>query len=108
MKLTKKRAMKICIELWSWLAETGGHKEDWPKWEEYGEMRLDCPLCEYNKRNPIARRVDCNCPLAQPPFNGCFDPPSKFINWYNASGKEKRQKAAKAFLKQLKQVKEGK
>ena len=108
MKLTKKKAMKICIQLWTWLAETGGYKENWPKWEEYGEMEAHCPLCEYNERNTGANDEDCNCPLAQPPFDGCCHSPSKFLAWCDASSEENRQKAAKAFLKQLKEIKWGK
>ena len=29
MKLTKKKAIEISIELWTWLAETGREKKEW-------------------------------------------------------------------------------
>lgn len=51
MKLSKKKALEICLELWTWLAETGGeYKEDWPEWEKYGYMKHNCPCCEYTKK----------------------------------------------------------
>ncbi|GAH13108.1 unnamed protein product, partial [marine sediment metagenome] len=52
MRLTKKKAIEIAIELWTWLAETGAkYKGDWVGWEEkYGEMEADCPFCEYSDR----------------------------------------------------------
>ena len=48
MELTKHKALEICLELWEWLTETGGvRKEAWPKWKDYGNMKADCPACEY-------------------------------------------------------------
>ena len=39
MKLTKEQAIQISIELWEWLAETGGtDQSEWPGWKKYGRM----------------------------------------------------------------------
>jgi hypothetical protein len=61
MRLTKRKALEITVELWTWLAETGSdQKSDWPGWHEYGEMEADCALCEYDAQ----RANDCqHCPL---------------------------------------------
>ena len=107
MRLTKKKSMEICIELWTYLEETGNEKEDWSGWEKYGEMRDQCPLCEYNQQHYDEDSVACNCPLAWPPFNGCCDPPSEFRNWNNVAHQADRKRFAKAFLKQLKEIKWG-
>ena len=64
MKLTKRKALEICKELWTWLAETGtGQKRDWPGWKKYGEMACDCPCCEY-ALTLRREHQNCNvCPL---------------------------------------------
>ena len=56
MKLTRKKAISISIELWTWLAETGSeYKHEWPGWKKYGAMVLACPFCEYSRqRNKLA------------------------------------------------------
>ena len=34
MRLSKRKALEICIELWSWLGSTGSaYKEEWPGWK---------------------------------------------------------------------------
>lgn len=81
MRLTKKRAIEISIELWEWLAKTGAEdKAKWPGWKNYGFMRCDCPLCEYDFRH---RRGSCfkicdYCPLERG-YNGCYFTP--YDNW---------------------------
>ena len=105
MRLTKKKAMEICIELWTYLAETGNKKEDWPGWEKYGEMNAECPLCEYGDQNPA--KAGCNCPLDRPPFNGCYNPPSEYENWVEATRDVDEKRFAGLFLKQLKEIKWG-
>lgn len=47
-RLTKREALRICWELWTWLAKNSDKsKDDWPGWEKYGELNLDCPCCEH-------------------------------------------------------------
>ena len=54
MRLTREKALRICRDLWIWMAQEKksglDHKKDWPGWEKYGEMKADCPCCEYNHR----------------------------------------------------------
>ena len=65
MRLTRKKAIELCIELWAWLAKTGKRKWAWPEWEKYEEIENDCWFCEYDKkmriryqRNKFGKRPD--------------------------------------------------
>ena len=107
MRLTKKKAMEICIELWTYLEETGNLKGYWPEWEKYGPMAMNCPLCEYNRRHHSKNNVGCNCPLAQSPFKGCTQPPCQYNGWSDARNTTQNKKYAGLFLKQLKEIKWG-
>jgi hypothetical protein len=54
MRLTKEKALEMCVELWSWLAENPTkEKSDWPGWE--GKKKEGywngCPCCEWMTRN---------------------------------------------------------
>jgi hypothetical protein len=64
-KLTKRKALQICYELFTWLAENPGkHKKEWPGWIKYGYMQNNCPCCEYQIRNYIKHQCSCiRCPL---------------------------------------------
>ena len=97
MDLTKKKALELTIELWEWLAETGGVKREWSGWKEYGDdIRGDCFLCEYTKG-------DCSlCPLTQFGGDSCCD--TYYSDWESDMTKTGRKKYAKLFLKQLKEV----
>ena len=100
MRLTRKKAIQITIELWEFLAETGERfKGAWPKWEEYGKMMSGCPLCEYDDRQ---FGLACNhCPLTLK-FFSCFD--AGFRDWSNAGSNAARRVHAREFLEQLKQL----
>lgn len=103
MKLTKKKAIEISIELWTWLAETGKRKYEWHGWEKYGEMQCDCPLCEYSL---IKKEVhDClgKCPYYEK-FGFCFGGDSVWHKWNFAQAPRTRKKYAKLFLEQLKEL----
>jgi hypothetical protein len=96
MKLTKRKALEICIELWEWLAEDAGrNKKNWPGWEKYGPMDNQCPccawltkaLCRNCSRCPIywgSRKGHHRCELHQE---------SPFAKWHNTFG-EGREKYA--------------
>lgn len=48
MKLTRKKALEICRDLWRWLAKDPDRmKEEWPGWKTTGRMAHDCPCCQY-------------------------------------------------------------
>lgn len=108
MKLTKKKAIQISIELWTWLAETGAaHKWRWQGWRKYGYMHADCPLCEYV--NPLGGGC-ASCPYYQK-FGHCYTLltgnkglKTSFDKWCNARKVETRKKYAALFLQQLKEL----
>ena len=110
MRLTKKKAIEIAIELWTWLAETGSiSKLLWPGWEKYGEMGLACPLCEYDARKAAKSELGaCNyCPYCEV-FGECmtdeFVDATPYDMWVCATATPERKKYASQFLEQLKQL----
>ena len=101
MKLTKKKAIEISIELWTFLAETGGQKLDWNGWNKYGYMSASCPLCEYSrglcKSCPYYKKFKPCCSLGDKPV-------TIYDYWEAAKTLETRKKYAKLFLEQLKEL----
>ena len=105
MRLTKKKALDLTIELWEWLEETGGRKKEWPEllkhWSE-SDGRF-CPLCDYTNQT---KRQGCRiCILYQNTGHLCMATP--FGDWQNATTKLDRKKYAGMFLKQLKEIRDG-
>lgn len=103
MRLTKKKAIELSIELWTWLAETGKEKEDWPSWEQYGETTCECFLCEYSDRHPTAVNpyvCYASCPYYQR-FGCCYRDKEPYDLWLCAKTARTRKKYAKLFLEQL-------
>ena len=44
--MTKKQALEITRDLWTWLEKTGSSvKGDWPGWNQVGGMHHNCPCC---------------------------------------------------------------
>ena len=117
MKLTRKKAIALCIELWTWLAKTGQLKKDWPEWGKYDPIRYNCWFCEYDDRRLIANGHSgytdtemgghrCEkCPF-QEGFNGCYDK-TIYRKWEDAATSEDRKKYAKLFLGQIKSIEQG-
>ncbi|KKL55401.1 hypothetical protein LCGC14_2255790 [marine sediment metagenome] len=98
MKLTKKKAIDISIELWAWLAETGKKKPNWTGWEKYGEMKNRCPLCEYANKDCV------NCSYYKR-FEHCMERAGIYQRWLYAVKTSTRKKYASLFLEQLKELK---
>jgi len=78
--MTKRKALEICIELWTWLAKSGSHKNRWPRWEWNGGeikwMQNQCSLCEYSDRE----KKGCEaCPLKEA-LDRC-KPNSVYAKW---------------------------
>ncbi len=92
MKLTKKKALEICAELWGWLKDTPSkEKYDWPRWTENGGdilfMSNRCPLCEYTNG-------DCKeCPLVS--FLSYCTSGGIYTKWCRAESLKTRKKYAK-------------
>ena len=100
MRLTKKRAIQISIELWTWLAETGREKEAWPGWEKYGDMQCGCALCEYDYRH-----VDnCTSCSYHKMFGKCTQGSAPYADWRDSRSQAASKAHAQAFLDQLKQL----
>lgn len=109
MRLTRKRAIDLSIELWEWLAETGKQKNDWPRWEDFGgfdnkgwiKIEFGCFLCEkYRDDNENC----ANCPYYKK-YSWCFDSNTPFRNWEAIGHKKTRKKYARELLEQLKELK---
>lgn len=110
-KLTRKKAIELCIELWEWCAETGELKGSWPGWEKYGEVRSDCWFCEYSKQQCLKYKIDdfknyCRYCLFEKGNFGCLSTP--YFNWEAAKTKKTRKKYAALFLAQIKTLIRGK
>jgi hypothetical protein len=83
--LSKRLALKICYELWAWLAENPSKdKEDWPGWEKYikyaqgNNFKVYCPCCEWIWKNKGLSPHSClhisygaYCPLKSLWPKGC-------------------------------------
>ena len=81
MKLTKRRALEICRDLWKWLASHPGRsKDEWPGWGKYGEMESNCPCCEFNNQHQHKYCDDGNC-LIEWPDGSCCSSKSPFSKW---------------------------
>lgn len=114
MILTKKKAVEIAIELWTYLAEIGEpFKCGWPDWEKYGKMNAGCPFCEYAERAwirlPLRKRMEgiCGlCPYKQKFVDYCTVGP--YDKWENAKTTTDRKKYAAQFLQELKELRNGK
>lgn len=101
MRLSRKKAIELCIELWTWLALTGKLKKDWPKWKKYKLVSPTtyCWFCIYDEQF----MDDCDkCPLV-PKYTGCSG--TYFANWVSARFPRTRKKYAKLFLEQLLTIK---
>lgn len=91
-KLTKKRALFLCWQLWEWLGESeDNRKTEWPEWENKGGRVAYCdsfcPCCEYNG-NTMGERKCSSCPLGDywPKLKyrriaKCEEPASPYNQW---------------------------
>ncbi len=108
MRLTKKKAIQISIELWTELAETGGGPDDkfaWSGWEKYGEMIKGCSLCEYALGMAGGIENGCEqCPYLKMYGGKCYGKPytQPYAKWeVEADVPKIRKKYAALFLSQL-------
>lgn len=104
MRLTKKKAWQLTVELWDWLAETGKQKEEWPMWAALGEYAADCPLCEYTYRGG---RHGCDfCILGDPIEQKGVCLGAGFSDWQGAAdygNVEEMKRAAKIFADRIRE-----
>jgi len=124
MKLTKRKALTICRDLWQWLAnqseikypDTERLKRDWRGWDKNGgpipTMRYFCPCCAF-AIDSITDEPECkNCPLLKLwKGNGidkpCLSSSSPYEKWFKSHGKAARKHAttiANACTKELRNL----
>lgn len=107
MRLTKKKAIELSIELWTYLAETGLEKEAWPYWKKYGRIYCDCFLCEYKKRRREGKPWGGICLFCSyfEKFGHCENEGNEYSNWLESETEADKKKYAQLFLEQLKSLK---
>ena len=111
MKLSRKKAIELCIELWTWLAKTGKGKSEWPRWKEFGEIFSNCWFCQYDVKQCRRYKKSSSdwycqyCPYYKK-YGRCDAINSLYSNWGKEQrGTEARKIYAKLFLKQIKKCK---
>jgi hypothetical protein len=110
MRLSRKKAIELCIEAWTIHAETGCTKDELP--EKHQEINNSCWFCEYGDRqekryaSTNTKKSCCNyCPLwkiFKP--DGCYDKNCYYLRWSRAKTSRTRKKYAGLFLAQIKEL----
>ena len=104
MRLTRKKAIEITLELWRELAVTGHGKGSWSGWGKYGKMQNDCAFCEYESQKTTKNDEDCfHCPYYQK-FSDCEEDNSPYTKWREALNPNDRCIYAGELVKQLEQL----
>lgn len=102
-RLTLKRSLELCLELWSWLRDHPDMtaKLEWPKWNRYGSVFNMCFACEYDileyekqKRKGFHIMACSVCPLKGLWGTDCTRDSSPYNKWCNAKTDKSRQKNA--------------
>jgi len=107
MKLSRKKAIQLCIELWTWLAKTGKQKVEWPGWERFDEtISSSCWFCHYSEQQEERYDNDDSCrycPLTKAGSH-CMNKGSFYKMWAESKTPKTCKKYAKLFLKQIKTI----
>lgn len=105
-KLTKKKALEICADLWGWLEKHPNKRKGyWPGWETNGgqipAMKDKCPCCQYGANKEGTNRCDI-CPLKSfwDTSKGssawlCMYSSSQYFKWDSTLAPKTRKKYAK-------------
>lgn len=106
MELTREDSIRIAIELWTWLAETGALKREWPGWKKYGEMDASCPFCVYGEQQVHLEVTETACDACPYywEFDDCCGKDSPYYRWCRVKTRRVKKKYAALFLEQLKQL----
>jgi hypothetical protein len=108
MKLSRKKAIELCIEAWTIHAKTGCKKSELP--EKHQGIDSDCWFCEYNNHYPSNGSVRRNsgecvtCPYLKK-YGHCNSGDTYFSRWGKAKTPRARKKYAKLFLGRIKTLK---
>lgn len=110
-RLTRKKAIELCIELWTWCAKTGRPKEEWPEWEKweaiYGSIRNKCWFCAYDRyqsdryQSYHDDRICTYCPLDRAIQTELCGQPY-YPKYRKAKTRKTRKKYASLFLEMIK------
>jgi len=88
-EVTKREALELCVELWTWLADNPD-KDKYDKAEELlgYESQTGCPACEYAKQNTSSAdsSICQNCPIDSW-RKGPTCTSSEYVQWLIARGK---------------------
>lgn len=116
MRLSRKRAIELTIELWTWMAETGRRQNDWPGWKDNGgkyQVEESCFMCEY-ARQKTERTIEEDdscvvCPyheLYGPCVSDAFSkyPLTPLEKWMNTSTVASHRRRAVEIVKLLEQI----
>ena len=103
MRLTRKKSIELSIELWTWCAETGKEKFEWPEWKKYGHHSASCFLCEYDIR-ARGEVSCCDCPYRIEFNMSCAVSGSNYAQWSDCNSIHGKKKYAALFLEELKQL----
>jgi len=100
-KITLKRSLELCAELWSWLRDNPDetYKNNWPKWNRYKNVDNNCFACHYDELEGRKRggvKICSFCPLKELwSLQGyCMEKSSPFNKWLIAKTNKSRQKYA--------------
>lgn len=102
-KLTFKKSLELCKELWTWLRDNPNvvTKQSWPKWEKYTKVYNFCFACEYDMleyekqfKKGYTYSVCHFCTLKDLWGTNCTKKNSPFARWANAVTDKTRQKNA--------------
>ena len=80
-KLTETKAIKLSLEIWTWLAETGKLKP----LKYSNKFYCGCPLCEYHNLSKNGYCIS-DCPLST--MNYCTP---HYHLWFNAVTNDQRK-----------------
>lgn len=100
MRLTKKRAIELTLELWMWLYENPGkYKSDWPGWKDSGGIyeTVDCECFACEHAFATIRRCK-SCVLLPLWPQTCTSGDNVYANWNEATTDKAKKKYAKQIV----------
>jgi hypothetical protein len=81
---TKHAAVRLSLECWTWLAETGLTKVEWPRYNEIVDDPCHCPCCTI-----WSKRDNCRgCPLSSKTLCNAGEG-TAYDKWDSGSGKKR-------------------
>jgi hypothetical protein len=96
--MTHKKAKKLCLEVWRYLAEhpETAHKEDLPEalYRKIKDLRGRCPLCE------VCFLACCACPLGGRDYS-CLSSGQPYSRWDRSRTPGTRRKAAEEIVQRV-------